>query len=384
MPLFSFENGGTCTEDILQLIDIFDPAYPPNQSSINVGQQITVSGHTAPDAPICVDPTGVEDCLETCQVDYKIEKRSDGRFQVSMIPRVTYNSGTFENYISTMQVTVKVKTGSFQVANLIDLLPQAGNGTGNTSDWVLNATYPSPGDNPAYDYFSFGLTDTDKYPFVANQEVPLFTFENSGDCTSSLVTLINEEDPFYPPNSDNSNSGQQLTVAGFGQPDIPICVFGSGAQDCSTNCFFSCNDDVQVSLGINCTAEILPDMLATALNLTCPGGTKTVEVRDANNTLIPSSPFVDISHLDQTLNVSVVDDFSGNSCWGTIIVKDKTGPNLRCEDVFVDCTIDIAPTNPLIGYPDANDNCVVQVTTLRFEGVINTTLCTGAYAAVIS
>jgi len=383
IPLFSFENGGACTEDILQLIDIFDPAYPPNQSGINVGQQITISGYQSPDAPICIDRTSVPDCTETCKVDYKIEKRSDGRFQVSMIPRVTY-TGAFENYISTMQVTVKVHAGSFQVANLIDLLPQVGGGIGNMNDWALTATYPSPGDNPAYDYFSFALTDTDKYPFIANQEVPLFTFENSGDCTSSLVTLISEADPFYPPNSDNSNSGQQLTVAGYGQPDIPICVYGSGAQDCSTNCFFSCNDDVQVSLGINCTAEILPDMLATALDLTCPGGTKTVEVRGANNSLIPTSPFVDISHLNQTLNVSVVDDFSGNSCWGTIIIKDKTGPNIRCEDIIVDCSIDIAPTNPLIGYPEARDNCLDIVTNLSFEDEINSSLCIGNYTAVVN
>jgi len=383
VPLFSFENGGTCTADILQLIDIFDPAYPPNQSGINVGQQITVSGFGSPDAPICIDRTGVQDCTETCLVDYKIEKRSDGRFQVSMIPRVTY-TGAFENYISTMQVTVKVHAGSFQVANLIDLLPQVGNGTGNTSDWILNATYPSPVDNPAYDYFSFGLIDTDKYPFIANQEVPLFTFENSGECTSSLVTLISEEDPFYPPNSDNSNSGQQLTVAGYGQPDIPICVYGSGAQDCSTNCFFSCNDDVQVSLGINCTAEILPDMLATALNLTCPGGTKTVEVRDANNTLIATSPFVNESHLNQTLNVSVVDDFSGNSCWGTVIIKDKTGPNIRCEDITVDCSVDLDPNNPLVGYPDVSDNCVDLVSNLSFEDEINSSLCVGNFAAVVN
>ena len=55
-------------------------------------------------------------------------------------------------------------------------------------------------------------------------------------CTADAVTLIDITDPFYPPNSSNSNSSQQLTVAGFGQPDAPICIAADGAQDCNLTC----------------------------------------------------------------------------------------------------------------------------------------------------
>ena len=377
VPLFTFENGGECTANIVDLIQITDPFYPPNASNSNSGQQLSVLGFGQPDAPICVDGNGAQDCTLTCGIEYKIAKRSDGRFQVSMIPRVTYPFNGIDNSVATAQVVVKVATGSFQVFNISDLI--------HTNLRWDTTVYRQPVENPGYDYIAFGLTSfTNEYTFIANQELPLFTFENGGDCSSSLVTLIENSDPFYPPNASNSNSGQQMTVGGFGQPDIPICVSGSGAQDCSTNCFLSCNDNVQVSLGLNCTAEILPDMVATALDLTCPGGTKSVQVRTMDNELIPTSPLVDITHLNQELLVSVVDDFSGNSCWGSIIVKDKTGPNINCQDIVVDCSENLSPNNPIIGFPDVRDNCLNQVSDITFNDEVDPNGCNSIYSSIVN
>ncbi len=376
-PLFTFENGGYCTADLVELIPDTDPFYPPNMSNSNSGQQLSVLGYGQPDAPICIDGNGAQDCSLTCGVEYKITKRSDGRFQVSMIPRVSYPFNGRDNSVATAQVVVKVATGSFEVFNISDLIH-------SNLRWDTTV-YRQPAENSGFDYIAFGLTRfTNDYMFIANQELPLFTFENSGDCTSSLVTLIENSDPFYPPNMSNSNSGQQMTVGGYGQPDIPICVSGSGAQDCSTNCFLSCNDNVQVSLGLNCTAEILPDMVATALDLTCPGGTKSVQVRTTNNELIPTSPLVDITHLNQELIVSVIDDFSGNSCWGSIIVKDKTGPNINCHDIVVDCSENLSPNNPIIGYPDVRDNCLNQVSDITFSDEVDPNGCNSIYSTIVN
>ena len=40
--------------------------------------------------------------------------------------------------------------------------------------------------------------------------------------------MDNFSDPFFPPNSVQTNAGQQLTVSGFGAPDLPIGIRGDG------------------------------------------------------------------------------------------------------------------------------------------------------------
>ncbi|MEM6320612.1 MAG: HYR domain-containing protein [Bacteroidota bacterium] len=363
VPLFSFQNGGICSADSLTIMRADDPFTPVNSANANTQNQLTVLGFGAADAPTGIVGGTVSDCLENCVAEYEIDKTPSGVFRVSMTPRITYTNG--DNRINSLQVMVRVRTSGFVPGNIINTI---NTGMPNEVQFAQNGRTNAPAENPNFDYISFNLQSigTTEIPFIQDQRVTLFTFENVGLCTEDTVSLITPSDPFSSPNSSLVNADQQLTVLGFGTSDAPICVSGNVGLDCTRECVMGCNDNVQVSLGINCVAEVLPEMVATALNLTCPNGPKGIEILE-NGVPIPSSPFVNQSHIGRTLEVRVIDSLTTNSCWGSIIVKDKTPPVISCGSDTINCaTQDISPNNPLLGFPMAIDNCFDTVVSLTY------------------
>jgi len=362
VPLFTFRNGGICLAGDLSLITPTDPFYPINSINANTQHQLTILGFGGPDAPVgAIGAPSVADCVNNCLVEYELEKMTNGAFQVSLNPMVTYDGTGGNNRISSLQVTIKVKSDGFDVGNVINLI---NTGTANEVRFAQTSRVDSPVENPDYDYISFTLqnTSTTEIPFQAGVNVPLFSFNNVGFCTEDTLRLIDRSDPFI---MGNLNVNQQLSILGYG-PDAPVCVNGEGAADCTKDCYLGCNDNVQVSLGINCRAEVRPEMLATAIDLTCPNGPKGIEIIE-NGVVIPTSPFLDESHIGRTFQVRVIDSVTTNSCWGSIIVKDKTAPIIGCEADTLSCAIqDISPDNPLIGYPTVTDNCSSRVPTLTY------------------
>jgi len=224
VPLFTFSNAGTCTGTDLFLMDNdTDPFLPPNSQNGNVGQQITTVG-SGVDAPICVSDAGVP-CAspvvnDNCEVAYQLELLDDGYYQVSMIPDTTWLPPF--NTTSTAQVTLVTPAGSLVIDSFQNLVPGAA--------FENNATYAAPTENPDKDYFLFGLitNGTTALNYEKGVKVPLFKFKNAGECTGdSLYLMPIEGDPFAFPNSQNANTGQQLTTVGSG-PDANVCVIGSG------------------------------------------------------------------------------------------------------------------------------------------------------------
>jgi gliding motility-associated-like protein len=165
---------------------------------------------------------------EPCLITYQLEKLPNDKFQISMISDTTW---TFpNNIVSSAQWTIKLPTGGFVVSNLESKL------SGVTFNEA--SSYIAPVEDPTSDYISFilGSPGTTDIPFTKGQKVPLFTFENGGNCKDGQVTLIdNKTDPFFPPNSLDGNIGQQLTVSGFGGADLPVCIDNLPAPDCSTD-----------------------------------------------------------------------------------------------------------------------------------------------------
>ena len=83
-----------------------------------------------------------------CVATYQIETLPDGSFQVSLIGAVDYDASTTpipENQINTMQVTIRVNTGGFEVANFNDLRHGFTNWNISTYTCLLY-TSPSPRD----------------------------------------------------------------------------------------------------------------------------------------------------------------------------------------------------------------------------------------------
>ncbi|MBI5914011.1 MAG: gliding motility-associated C-terminal domain-containing protein [Bacteroidetes bacterium] len=228
--LFTFENSGACTGDSVRLMKNDDLFFPPNSQNANVGQQITVSGYGGADAPICFGNSAVicDAVVPTCLITYEIEKLAGGLFQVSMISDTTWTLPN--NITSSLQVTVKVPAGGFVASDLTTSVANV--------IWSIASTNVAPAEEPGYDYISFILASpgTSSIPFTAGVKTPLFTFKNSGTCQGGQVILMdNNTDPFFPPNSQNSNVGQQISVAGYGGADAPVCISNLSAEDCTND-----------------------------------------------------------------------------------------------------------------------------------------------------
>jgi len=353
--LFSFQNGGICSQDSFGLVQSNDPVFSiPNTS---VALQLSVIGYTLEsggerDAPVGIIGSNVMDCIDNSIATFNFEKLPNGAFRASLTPRITYESP--DNALVSTQFTIKVSSGGFDPGNIISLTDSEYGIIGRSTEGL-------------FDYFSFGPllgADTD-FRFRADSTVHLFTFNNVGFCTDDTVALIELDDPFLVTSPQFT---PQLTVVGFGRAqnlDAPLSINNSLALDCTTDCFLGCNDNVQVSLGVNCVAEVLPEMIATATTLTCPNGPKGIEILDDNGNILPTSPFLDESHIGQTFQVRVIDSITTNSCWGSIIVKDKTPPIIDCRSDTLTCALqDISPG--AIGYPTVTDNCSDTVANLTY------------------
>jgi len=94
---------------------------------------------------------------------------------------------------STAQVSIRVPTGGFVINNIQNSINV---GLPNEVVWLENSRYFAPAENPAWDYYSFGLAsfNTSSITYQKGLKVPLFNIE------------------------------QHITVSGWRQEDTPVCV----------------------------------------------------------------------------------------------------------------------------------------------------------------
>ena len=141
------------------------------------------------------------------QVKFKLQLLNDEKtYQVSLVPEISYRPPL--NLTSTAQVTIKVPTGAFDLANLKSLQSQV--------EWEANSIEEAPEESKDYDYISFGLVNngTQFLRYEIGMEIPIFTFENGVSCAGEVALMDNATDPFMPPNSSRKNVGNQITIAG--------------------------------------------------------------------------------------------------------------------------------------------------------------------------
>ncbi len=105
-----------------------------------------------------------------------------------------------------------------------------------------------------------------------------------------------------------------------------------------------CNDNVQVSLDEDCNTAIGADMILEGGPYGCYDD-YIVMVFNAQNQVLPTSPFVGRQQIGGTFKVKVTDPETGNSCWGQISVEDKRPPVMECRNLVVDCGAEI-PLEP--------------------------------------
>jgi hypothetical protein len=155
-------------------------------------------------------------------------------------------------------------------------------------------------------------------------------------------------------------------------------------------CTMACNDQINVSLGVTCNAEIPYDLiLEDASNpITClPNGPQAfvVFVMNGNGQTIPTSPNITGANIGQTLPVKVKHWATGNICWGSITIEDKLAPTINCPaNQTVACSAPTAPVftgNPTIS--DCSNFTVSHIDLENSQGCANpTNIITRQWTAV--
>jgi hypothetical protein len=98
-------------------------------------------------------------------------------------------------------------------------------------------------------------------------------------------------------------------------------------QATGQNCSLTCHG-AQVSLGIDCTAEITVESIGDTS--ACTTGDFDVFVIELDGDTVPFATVTEV-HIGTTLIASLYDNNSGNSCWSYITVADKLPPSLECD-----------------------------------------------------
>ena len=276
-----------------------------------------------------------------CVFAYVLEA-NDGVFTMSILSDTSF-SPPF-NITSTAQITIRVPTGDFEVANFTNLI----DGVVFSSNSRSNA----PIEAPDKDYISFGLDTrgTQGIMYTKGEKIPIFTFENAGTCTGLPVLLMdNKTDPFFPPNSLNANVSQQLTVSGMGGSGAEVCISNLNITNCGIHSLESDNP-MDTMIPMDTMGTMIP---VDTIDTTIPMEEEEEEGPEGG------SDFVDIL----TINIPV--DTRTTICLDSVLTIDAVATTSLCnEDEDINVTpiegtkcIEIEPLNP---FTDSREICIVH------------------------
>ena len=119
----------------------------------------------------------------------------------------------------------------------------------------------------------------------------------------------------------------------------------------------ACNGSINLSLNELCEAVITADMLLEGNDYLCYDEYILSASLDGQmvGTSVPNSfgsgnsILIDNSLVNQTIEVSITEPLTGNSCWGYVVIEDKLAPTIICPDVqVVACDADTSPVQPEI------------------------------------
>lgn len=178
------------------------------------------------------------------------------------------------------------------------------------------------------------------------------------------------------------------------------CDFsGSGSVAIMDEEAFSmaCNNQVNISLNGNCELNFVADMVLEDMKFS--NDSYDLEFIDTETGEPVVGPTLGMEYIGKTLQVKVIHECSGNSCWGLLLLEDKSIPQLVCgDDVVIDCDELMAPSNT--GFPIPMDVVVTNLgddkyllegfdlcsdVILTFEDVpVTTNLCEGPYSSIIN
>lgn len=161
----------------------------------------------------------------------------------------------------------------------------------------------------------------------------------------------------------------------------------------------ACSNSVNISMNPSCELTFSPDQFLEGAPY--PESSYDVMIRDIQaDTIVPNGT-LGFGYVGKTLEIKVIHECSGNSCWGYAYIEDKSIPELSCpDDATIECTeldnilitgfpafepwVTVIPSTTLvntwtlIGF----DRCSDVVLTYRDNA--DTDLCEGPYSSIIT
>ena len=184
------------------------------------------------------------------------------------------------------------------------------------------------------------------------------------NCSDSIV-FVQVAGPMNGDFLDKENSPYIVTYEGTEMNgNVLICSYMITVEEFETsNNTLACNGQVNLSFDQDCEVLVTADLLLEGNNYGCYEDYMVfaslngapVGVAVDNDFGDGQSVILDVSLLNQTVEVSVTDLETGNSCWGTVFIEDKLDPIFtECQDTTVVCG---ANTDAVV--PDVFENCAV-------------------------
>ena len=132
----------------------------------------------------------------------------------------------------------------------------------------------------------------------------------------------------------------------------------------------ACNDEINVTLGPDCVAEITADMILEGSDYRCYDNyiVTLYPLPGPGVPPLPTSPFVTLDEVGQTVIAEVCDPETGFCCWGYVNVEQYAQPEFDCPaDITVTCN---SETDPSVTGEPVITSCVPTGTTITFEDSI--------------
>ena len=128
----------------------------------------------------------------------------------------------------------------------------------------------------------------------------------------------------------------------------------------------ACNNQIQVSLDLNCSLALTPEMILEDMDY--DNDSYEITLKDPVTRQIIPLGIPGYDFLDRPIEVSVEHLCSANSCWGNVVFEDKTVPPLFCSTDTIDCNTSILPDS--LGFPLPDDVILLKIEELENSYIV--------------
>ncbi|PRY27028.1 hypothetical protein CLV58_13530 [Spirosoma oryzae] len=144
------------------------------------------------------------------QVKFKLTRSDASTYTVSLVSDKSLAAQ--QAITGTMQVSMRVKAADgFVLGAIKSLQPSV--------EWDKGTVIKSPDGSTDYDYVSVALQSmaTRQLAYAAGQEIPLFSFQNTGTDAAEVQLIDNNTDPLVLDKGSKFNVQNHISVLGFGR-----------------------------------------------------------------------------------------------------------------------------------------------------------------------